>query len=121
MRNRFFVCLCLAMCLMATIAWGQESRAVISGTVSDPQGAVVPGAKVEVKNVATNVVTAVETNGRGLYSIPPVNPGQYAVTVSAAGFKSTVQPNVELRVADHVTLDFKLELGGTTETVTVTA
>ena len=122
MRHRLLcVCLCLAICMLSTIAWGQESRAVINGTVSDPQNAVIPGARVEVKNVATNVVITVETNARGLYTVPPVNPGQYAVTVSASGFKSSVQPNVELRVADRMQLDFKLEVGGTTETVTVTA
>ncbi len=122
MRYRLLcVCLCLAICMLSTIAWGQESRAVINGTVSDPQSAVIPGAKIEVKNVETNVVVTVETNARGLYTVPPLNPGQYAITVAASGFKNTVQPNVELRVADRLTLDFKLELGGTTETVTVTA
>jgi hypothetical protein len=106
---------------MATAAWSQEFRAIISGTVTDPQGAVVPGAKVEVKNLATNVGTTVETSGSGLYSVPPVNPGLYSISVSAAGFRTSVRSNIELRVADRMELNFKLELGATTETVSVTA
>jgi hypothetical protein len=116
-----FVGILLGLCVNGALVWGQESRAVISGSVSDPQGAAVPGAKVEAKNLETNVVITVQTNERGLYTVPPVNPGQYSVTVSAPGFKTTVQSNVELRIADHKGLDFKLELGATTETVTVTA
>ena len=80
---------------------------------------MVPGAKIAVKNLATNVVTTVETNDRGFYTVPPVNPGEYSVTVSATGFKTTVQKSVELRVADRMGLDLKLELGGTAETVLV--
>jgi hypothetical protein len=63
----------------------------------------------------------VATSERGLYSIPPVNPGNYSVTVSAPGFKATVQSNVELRVGDHKQVDVRLELGSPTEIVTVTA
>ena len=119
MRIRSFVRLWLAFNLLIAGAWGQESRAVISGTITDPQGAVVPSATVEVRNLETNVASRTATNDRGLYSVPPLNPGQYSVTVSANGFKTVVQRNVELRVADRVALDFKLDLGGTTETVNV--
>src|SRR5262249_23009636 len=57
----------------------------------------------------------------GLYSFPPLNPGMYSVTVSAVGFKTVVRRSVELRVADRIAVDFQLELGGTSETVNVTA
>ncbi len=105
---------------LAALAWGQESRAVISGTVTDPQGAVVPAAEVEVKNLETNVVTKVATNSSGFYTVPPVNPGLYSITASATGFKTVVRSKVELRLADRVGLDFKLDLGTASETVTVT-
>jgi hypothetical protein len=86
-------------------AFCQESRATITGTVSDPQGAVVPGAKVEVRNLETSAVTAVATSDRGLYSIPGLNPGQCSVTVTAAGFRTVVRANIELRVAERRQLD----------------
>ena len=105
---------------LAALAWGQESRAVVSGTVTDPQGAVVPAAEVEVKNLETNVVTKVATNSSGFYTVPPVNPGLYSITASATGFKTVVRSKVELRLADRVGLDFKLDLGTASETVTVT-
>ena len=92
---------------------------MINGTVTDPQGAVVPAASVEVKNLETNVISKATTNDRGLYTSPPLNPGMYSVTVSATGFKTMIQRSVELRVADRVALDFKLDLGGTSETVNV--
>src|SRR5262249_3016637 len=81
---------------------GQETRAVITGTVTDPQGAVVPEATVEVKNLETNVVSKTVTNERGLYSFPPLNPGMYSVTASGVGFKTVVRHSVELRLADRV-------------------
>ena len=111
--------LSLALNLLVACAWAQESRAIISGTVTDPQGAAVPAAIVEVKNLETNVASKTVTNDHGLYTLPPLNPGMYSVTVSAVGFKTAIQRSVELRVADRIALDFKLELGGTTETVNV--
>jgi hypothetical protein len=116
-----FVCLCLIICLPLVAAWGQESRGTITGTVSDPHKALVPGARIEVKNIATNVITNAASSERGLFSIPGLNPGIYIVTVSAAGFKTAIQSNVELRVNDRLNLDFTLEVGGSAETVTVTA
>jgi hypothetical protein len=119
-RILWFVRLSLALSLLPGIALAQETRAIISGTITDPQGAVVPQATVGVKNLETNVVSKAVTNDHGLYTVPPLNPGVYSVTVSASGFKTFVQRSVELRVADRVAVDFKLELGGTTETVSVT-
>ena len=119
MKHRSHVSLALALTLSIAAAWSQESRAIVNGTVTDPHGAGVPAAVVEVKNLDTNVTTKSTTNNHGLFNIPPVNPGANSVTVSASGFKTTVRNNVELRVADRVAVDFKLDLGGTTETVTV--
>jgi hypothetical protein len=115
------VLLMLGLCLSAGVVQAQESRATINGIVTDPQGKAVPGATIQAKNLDTNVATTVATSEAGLYTFPPVNPGNYSVTVSAPGFKSTVQSNVELRVADRKRVDFKLELGSPTETITVTA
>jgi hypothetical protein len=122
MKFRLVCCwLLLGLCLSAGVVQGQESRAIITGTVTDPQGKIVPGATVQVKNLATNVFATVATSERGLYSVPPVNPGQYSVTVTAPGFKTFVQSSVELRVGDRKPVDVKLEIGIPTEIVTVSA
>src|ERR1044071_5595160 len=102
--------LSLALSLVAAATWAQESRAIISGTVTDPQGAAVPAAVVDIKNLDTNVASKTVTNDHGLFTVPPLNPGVYSVTVFAAGFKTVIQRSVELRVSDRVALDFKLEL-----------
>lgn len=111
----------LGLCLTGGLARAQETRAIVTGTVTDPQGAVVPAAKVEIKNVDTNVASTMLTNDSGFFSSPPINPGQYSMTVTAAGFKTTVRTNIELRVGDRLALDFPMQLGGTSETVSVTA
>ncbi len=66
-------------------------------------------------------LSTIQTNESGFYSSPPINPGLYSMTVSAPGFKMTVRSNIELRVGDRLALDFQMELGGTSETVSVTA
>ena len=111
----------LGLCFIAGPLPGQETRAIVTGSVTDPQGAVVPNAKIEIKNMETNVATTVLTNESGFYSSPPINPGQYTVGVSATGFKTIIQSNIELRVSDRLALDFHMQLGGTSETVNVTA
>ncbi len=110
-----------ATCAHWNLIWGQETRAVITGTVTDPQGAAVVAAKLEVRNLETNVVTTAQTNGSGIYTAPPINPGQYSVTVTAPGFKVAVENNLELRSSDRKALDFKLQLGQASETVSVMA
>ena len=111
----------LTMLLAAAVGLGQESRATLAGTVTDPQAAIIPAAKVEARNVATNVITTGVTSEAGVYSIPFLNPGTYNVSVSSGGFKTAVRNNVELRVGDRVQLDFSLELGQSTETISVHA
>src|SRR5215472_3417004 len=95
--NRILLRLILGLCVNGALIWGQETRAILSGTVTDPQSAVVPAAKVEIRNV----VTTVQTNDAGVYTAPPVNPGKYLVTVTATGFKVEVENEVELRSADR--------------------
>lgn len=103
------------------LSFGQESRATIVGRVADPSGAVIGGATVQAKSVATNAVVATTTNEGGNYEIPYLLPGAYEVSVEMAGFKKAVRENIELRVSDRLKLDFALELGSASESVTVTA
>ena len=74
-----------------------------------------------MRNLETNVVTTAESNGSGSYAAPPVNPGLYSVTVSAPGFKIAVKTNLELRSSDRKAVDFLLQLGTASETISVTA
>ena len=110
----------LTMCFSGMLLQAQETRAVITGTVTDPQGSAVPAAKLKIRNLETNVVTATQTNGAGIYTVPPINPGQYSVSVTAAGFKVVIENNLELRSSDRKAVDFHLQLGAVSETVSVT-
>lgn len=116
----------LALMLMAFIAmvgtsWGQTSTGTLRGTVLDPTEATVPGAEVKVTNLATNVTTTVSSTGAGVYVVPGLIPGSYRVEVVVSGFKSIRQEPVNIFTATTATLDFKLEVGETTQTVDVQA
>src|SRR5215813_801686 len=75
----------------------------IKGSVIDPNGQTVPGAKVVAKNVATGFETARETTDAGLYVISPLPPGEYTVSVSVTGFQTMVQRNVVVDALSTVT------------------
>ncbi|HXS94989.1 MAG TPA: TonB-dependent receptor [Candidatus Limnocylindrales bacterium] len=112
--------ICAAL-LAAVPCLAQESRATLTGTVTDPQGAPIPAADVVAKQGATNLATKTTTNGAGIYVIPFLNTGTYTVTVTAKGFKTAVVNDVELNVSERRQLDVKLDLGALTESVTVSA
>ncbi len=91
----------------------------IQGTITDPGGAVVPGATVAATNVATNVATMRETNDAGLYVIKPLPPGEYKVVVSRTGFLTVIQEKVIVDALSTVTVNVGLKVGDVKETVTV--
>src|SRR6266852_1792709 len=97
----------------------QTETATLSGRVSDPQGKNVPGAEVEITNVDTGIKTSTTTNDDGLYVIPNLRPGRYRVTIRKDGFKEIVKPDVILHVQDTVALNFAMEVGSVTQSVTV--
>ncbi|HEU0140944.1 MAG TPA: TonB-dependent receptor [Bryobacteraceae bacterium] len=99
----------------------QELRASVSGTVMDPSASPIPNAKVSVRNLDTNVVTDTVTNEVGRYTLLFLQPGRYALSVEASGFKRYSNENVVLGTSDRVSLDVPLEVGQITESVTVTA
>ncbi len=90
---------------------GQEFRGTITGKVSDPNGATIPGATVVVKNIETNVAATVKTNEDGNYTVPFLLPGKYTVSATGDGFKTSILENIELKVDDRLTADFDLEIG----------
>ncbi|MBI4873483.1 MAG: carboxypeptidase regulatory-like domain-containing protein [Acidobacteria bacterium] len=114
--------LCVLCCAAAfSIATAQESRGTILGRVNDSSEAVVAGAKVEARHLETNTTVSSTTNSGGNYEIPYLLSGRYRVGVELAGFKKVVQDNIELRVNDRLMLNFTLEVGEVTQSVTVTA
>src|SRR5271157_791061 len=121
MRFRTLTVGTLAVFLAAAGLFGQEYRGSILGRVVDPTGAIVPGAKVTVTNTATNVPFKTETNADGDYRIPYLQPGFYSLRVEHQGFKSFERNPIELRIDALVQVDARLELGSSTETMTVKA
>jgi len=110
----------LLMGLTVGSATAQEFRGSISGRVTDPSGASVPGSQVTVTNTATNVSNTVTTNEAGVYTVLYLAPGRYGVVAELSGFKK-LQQTIEVRVGDKITLDITLEVGSVSESVYVTA
>src|SRR5579885_1477391 len=104
--------------LTAGAVWAQSNQGTITGTISDPAGAVVPSAQIEVKNTQTGLVYRGGTSGTGNYVIA-VPSGIYEITVNATGFKKFVQQNVQVISATDTRKDVTLELGTANEVVTV--
>src|SRR5215510_10081078 len=95
--------------------------ATLTGRVTDTGGGVIAAVKVEARNVETNVPWIGETNADGLYNIPNLPPGTYRVIVQKFAFRTVVKPGVELHVQDVIALNFSMELGSITQSVTVEA
>ncbi|NBO64682.1 MAG: carboxypeptidase regulatory-like domain-containing protein, partial [Acidobacteria bacterium] len=115
--------LLLFICWVPTAAANlaiQSITGVILGTVTDVSGGLITGAIVTITSPANNQTTVVVTRADGSYQAPLLPPGNYVVKVSAQGFKIIVRDGVTLRVEDKLRLDFTLEAGAVTETVTVT-
>lgn len=110
----------LATLCCFTIAFCQTETATISGRVTDPSGAIVSGADVEIQNVLTGRQVATKTNSSGLYVATALQPGTYRVIVTNPGFKQIVKPDVVLNVRDNASLNFSMSVGSISETVTVT-
>lgn len=105
----------------AAMAFGQVGNGTITGTVTDPAGAVVPGASVQAKNAETGIgFPAVSTN-TGNYTIADLPVGTYTLTVTASGFKTYTHTNLAVAATQILRQDVPLEVGATNESVTVTA
>lgn len=111
----------LGLVAAVAVVPAQEFRGAITGRVTDPSQSVVPGARVEVRNLRTNEFFATTTDAGGNYTVLFLRPGSYAVTVEAAGFKRFVREPVTLNLGQVAALDVVLEVGALTEQVTVTA
>jgi len=125
-RNEDRTALVKLACLLLALAFsgllfGQSDRGTITGTVTDPTGAVVPEATVTATNTGTEVPTSVKTTPAGKYDIPLLPAGTYRVAAEKAGFKSSVKDNLPVLVGQTVRMDISLEVGASVQKVEVRA
>src|SRR5215472_7016499 len=117
-------CLILSICtvgLLLAPLQAQKTTGTIRGVVSDPTGAVVPNVAVIVRNDGTGSARTANTNADGEYVAPELPAGTYTVTVKAQSFKEAVSTAVELHVSSTEILNIHLQVGSTSEQVTVNA
>ncbi|MGC2499617.1 MAG: carboxypeptidase-like regulatory domain-containing protein, partial [Acidobacteriaceae bacterium] len=110
----------LAICLLVTAVPGalaQAGRGSISGTITDPSGAIVPGARVTLLNPGTGVSLHAVTTAGGLYTFISLNPGVYEVTVSQSGFTTAQRENVTVTVDQTTIVDIALSMGSVSTVV----
>lgn len=103
-------------------AWSQiTGSGLISGTLTDPNGAVVPGAGVTVKNLDNGTERVFSSNEVGIYNAPFLPPGRYEVSATKAGFAKVVRSGLTVQVGQNLTIDLSMPLQSTSEAVTVTS
>ncbi len=109
----------LAGCALA--AYAQSDRGTITGTISDPAGAVVAGAPIEARNSETSAVYQAATSATGNYTIAQLPAGTYELSVTSPGFKRFVRTGLIVQAAQTIRVDATLEVGNATESVTINA
>jgi hypothetical protein len=121
MKQQFLVpfCLVLLLCFSAANVGAQTANAAVNGQITDAQGRVVPGTAVQAVNIDTNVAYPAKTNGSGIYAIPALPPGRYRLVVLKDGFKEINKTDIILNVQDILEQNFTLEIGSTSESITV--
>jgi hypothetical protein len=120
MKRKIFSAFALIsfVALTSVIAFGQVTSS-LTGTVTDPNGAVVSGATVTVKNAASGVEFKTVTSNQGNFTVPSLGAGKYIVVVTASGFKSATVQDIEVDAGTPATVNVTLEVGQATETVVV--
>src|SRR5579871_5084305 len=108
--------------ILAGAAWGQiTGSGLVAGTLTDPNGSVVPGASVTIKNLDTGTELPLSSNEVGIYTAPFLQPGRYEITASKTGFAKVVRTGITLQVGQTLTIDLTMPLQTTQESVTVNA
>ena len=111
----------LLACVLAGSLAGQSNLASVTGIVTDAATAVIPGVSVTIVNSETGLSRNVQTNEEGSYTITNLPPGTYVLTAQASGFRTYQLKDVVLQVGQTLRSDIRLEVGGVTESVTVTS
>src|SRR4051794_24633713 len=104
---------------LAGAAFAQGDRGTLTGTVTDPAQAAVPAAKLTLKNAETGAAFATITTPTGNYTVASLPIGSYDLTVEAPGFKREIRQGIRIQVAQNTRIDVELQVGATTESVTV--
>jgi hypothetical protein len=116
----FFICLMVFPARLSHLS-AQSGNAVIDGVIDDPSGAVVPGCEVSLMNIATGGVLTTQSNDAGIYIYPSVTAGSYTLKVAKEGFKTYSISDFRVTVGQHATQNVMLELGVSSQTVTIEA
>ena len=112
----------IALCLAGALTCNaQLTGSGISGTVTDPRGAVIPKAKISVINGGTGIIRTGSSNDDGFYNVPDLVPGNYDITITAGGFSATSHKGIVLTVGDQLILNVQLPVGSDSQVVTVTS
>lgn len=123
MKQRVLVVVFAAILVLALsgTAWSQTVQGVITGTITDPTGAVVPNATVTITNVGTNISQKTTSNGEGEYRFPLVPPGAYTIEVKAANFAEVRTSGIVVEASQTVPFNVKLQLAKASEIIEVTS
>ncbi|MGA8508946.1 MAG: carboxypeptidase-like regulatory domain-containing protein [Candidatus Sulfotelmatobacter sp.] len=115
--------LLLVVCMGSVLpVWSQStSSGTVSGSVTDPSNAVVPGATVALTDSSTNIARSTTTNKEGRYIFVDVTPGVYNISVTKSGFATTKTEKQEVKVGESLTLNLSLQVGGANVVVEVSA
>ena len=119
--SRALLLLVLTMLMASASSWPQEATGRITGTVSDPTGAVVPGVQITVTNTATEVSRKTATNQDGYYQVLALPIGNYKITAEHEGFRTVISDEYKLLINQALRVDIALRVGATAQTVDVGA
>ena len=109
----------LTMLLFAISLWSQTGTSTVRGTITDPQGRVVPNANVTLTNVETNAVRTTKSTDTGSYVFDLITPANYRLQVEATGFKKKVVDKVQALIGKPTQTDVQLDVGAVAEIVEV--
>src|SRR6185369_9808736 len=121
MRNRWCVSLFVCASLLIGLTSYAQSTTSLRGVITDPTGAVIPGAVVTLSNAGTGFKRQALTSEDGVYQFLQAPPGTYQVAIEKTGFTSATRDGVQLQVNTPATLDLRMEVGGTSDVVNVQA
>ena len=116
---RSFLISAVILILLVPPAFSQETTGTITGSVSDPQSAVVPGAVLTLNNLDQGASRKATSNQQGIYEFKFLEPGRYQVTASRIGFRQLVKTDLVVAVGQTMRIDFSLQLGDVNQSISV--